>query len=591
MGRIFQNLSAVISFSMILVIAGDFYSSLLASEDDSISKISRSLLYSQSYAKRDAIVKAWIFFNEISESIRSAKNETSISMRAVRRIQTRTSLQEALYSFKEVPDNYIEILKPLVVKIRFESRYFDAISVEAHFDKLLVISNYHFVRSIEPVISFKRGGEFATKDNPGLFSGVSTHSGNPLFGKYGASLGQLDMIEAAQLLECGYNGSGVKRGHAPVLVCLLDSGFDLSHEAFKEINIIAERDFIQNDSITANEPGDTIVQDEHGTIVLGTLAGYHEGDLIGPAWGADFILAKTENLKFEKQIEEDTWIKGLEWADSAGADIVSSSLGYSDWYIKEDFDGETALCTRAADLAASRGIVIVNAMGNNGWMGATTLIAPADADSIIAVGSVDKYQMIAWSSSHGPTADGRIKPEVVAQGVGVHTVDPGTSDGYAQFSGTSLATPLVAGLCAQLLDLNPALSIMELRNVLMSTATRNENPDNSYGYGIVQGLKASGLESSEYSENATITGFGPNPFSIYIHFELFLPDWVDVSVRVFDCRGALVRTLVDEAMLKLSWEIEWDGRNDEGKKLSAGIYLLSICYGDLRETRKVVFIP
>ncbi len=589
MNRILQNLSTTILLFLIFVsVFSDSYST---SKIRSTDKISKNLLSLQSSSNPDRTVKAWIFFNEDTKSNRVTGNKGMISKRAVRRLRIRTSLPDLQHNLKTVPENYIEILKPHIAKVRFRSKYFQAVSVEVSLDKLQAISNYHFVRSIELVASFNREDEFGSKDHSKLSGGDLFYASDPLFGKYGASLGQLDMIEAAQLLELGFNGSGKEMGNLPVLICLLDSGFNLSHEAFSGIEIIAERDFIQNDSNTANEPGDTVVQDRHGTMVLGVLAGYHEGDLIGPAWGAEYLLAKTENLKFEKQIEEDTWIKGLEWADSAGADIVSSSLGYSDWYTKEEFDGETALCTRAADSAASRGIVVVNAIGNNGSMGDTTLIAPADADSIIAVGSVDRYRTIAWSSSRGPTADGRIKPEVVAQGDGVHTVDPEENNKYAQFSGTSFAAPLVAGLCAQLLDLNPAFSPMELRNVLISTATKSNSPDNSYGYGIAQGLKASGIQNPVYLESVTVLTFGPNPFSSEIDFEIFFPYWVDVSVSVFDCKGALVRLLADETILKLSWKIVWDGRDDDGRRVSAGIYFISIRYGDLRETRKIVFIP
>ncbi len=589
MNRIFRNLSTVILLFLIFVsFFSDSYSTSKISCSD---KISKNLLSLRSNSTPDSTVKAWIFFNKDKKTIRDTDNKALISKRAARRLRIRTSLPELQYNLKTVPENFIEILKPHIGKVRFRSKYFNAVSVEVRIDQLQVISNYHFVRSIELVNSFNREDGFRSKGHLKLNGGGLSYLSDPLFGKYGASLGQLDMIEAAQLLELGFNGSGKKMGHLPVLICLLDSGFNLSHEAFSEIKIVAERDFIQNDSNTANEPGDTVVQDRHGTMVLGVLAGYHEGDLIGPAWGAEYILAKTENLKFEKQIEEDTWIKGLEWADSVGADIVSSSLGYTDWYAKEDFDGETALCTRAADSAASRGIIIINAMGNNGSMGDTTLIAPADADSIIAVGSVDRYRTIAWSSSRGPTADGRIKPEVVAQGEGVHTVDPEENGKYAQFSGTSFAAPLIAGLCAQLLDLNPAFSAMELRNALISTATKSNSPDNSYGYGIAQGLKASGLQSPEYFESVTVLDFGPNPFSSEIYLEIFFPYWMDVSVSVFDCKGALVRLLADETILKLSWKIVWDGRDNDGRKVSAGIYFISIRYGDLRETRKVVFIP
>jgi len=237
----------------------------------------------------------------------------------------------------------------------------------------------------------------------------------------------------------------------------------------------------------------------HGTAVFSTVGGFVDDVLVGSAYGAQFALAKTEIKAEEIQIEEDYWVAGVEWADSVGADVVSSSLGYTEWddgtgYTYEDMDGNTTFCTRAADLAVSKGVVVLNAAGNERgpWPAWNYIIAPADGDSVIAVGAVDLEGDIASFSSAGPTYDGRIKPDVVACGVGTYCVT--SSGGYDRLNGTSLSTPLAAGVCALLLEANPEWNPIQVREALWRTASQADNPDNLMGYGIVNAAKASGFD-------------------------------------------------------------------------------------------------
>lgn len=275
-----------------------------------------------------------------------------------------------------------------------------------------------------------------------------------------------------------------------MLLCMLDTGFYRHHEALNHLRILAEWDFVHGDSITENQPGqDSLNQDEHGTITLSTVGGFKEGNLIGPAYGALFALAKTEWVPSETQIEEDWWTQGIEWADSLGAEVVSSSLGYTDWYTYEWMNGDSCVTTIAADIAASKGIVVCNAMGNQGnYQG--SIIAPADADSILAVGAVDSSGNLAGFSSIGPTYDGRTKPEVVAQGAATYCVWPYDSTSYLRASGTSLSTPLIAGVAALVRDAHPEWSAMKVREALLMSASQARSPDNHKGWGIPNALRA-----------------------------------------------------------------------------------------------------
>jgi len=554
------------------------------------SKIDSSILDLMRSDPKTGTVKVWIFLEDNPSSQESFQNRP-VPKRALHRMRRRSSLQESEYRLNPPSEDHIRIINNLVEKIRYRSGYLNAVCAEVEAEDIFTISELSFVRRIKPHIVFRRK-KIPECDSEYQGKGKERDYGSdPLYGKYGESLGQLDMIEAAQLLEMGYNGSGEKNGQDPVVIAVLDTGFDLNHDALSRIDLLAERDFIQDDSVTFNQDGDFELQDRHGTAVLGALAGYREGELIGPAWGAEYLLAKTEIVDDEIILEEEMWVKGIEWADTMGADIVTSSLGYTKWYTKEDFDGKTALTTIVAAKAASRGVLLVNAMGNYGYLGSTSLIAPADADSIISVGSVDASGTIAWNSSRGPTADGRIKPEIAAQGVGVYTVEPSSVFQYSRFSGTSMATPLIAGLCAQLLDVDSRLDPMGVREAIISTGTMSENPDNIYGYGIARGLRAAGLEASEDPDYSIFSRIGPNPFMDEIEFTLYFPDWQNVSICVFDCRGALIRRLARDRVLKYEWKVTWNGRDDNGRRVPAGIYFMSVVHGGERASRKLVFMP
>jgi subtilisin family serine protease len=412
---------------------------------------------------------------------------------------------------------------------------------------------------------------------------------SPFFGRYGESAGQLAMIDAIDLLEAGYNGSGPEGGD-PLLIGVLDTGFRLDHDALSHVDVHQQYDFVNLDGTTSNEAGDHPDQDRHGTLVLGVIAGYHEGDLIGPAWGARYLLAKTEIVGQEIHIEEDNWIAGLEWCDSIGADIVTSSLGYIDWYSIVHLDGNTALCTRAADIAGSRGIVVCNAAGNYGYRGATSLIAPADGDSVLAIGGVGSDGTLWSSSSRGPTADGRIKPDLVAQGSGVSSVVVGDPAGYGKYSGTSFATPLVAGLCAQLLEIHPDWAPMQLRDSLFAHAELDGVPNNDYGYGIPKGFRTSGLEPPAQSGAVAFSDGYPNPFSESIRFDIVSEEILFADVNVYDSGGRLVRTLMDGQPLVIGGTLVWDGRNNEGTEVSSGVYFVDFRTDLLRKVVKVVRI-
>jgi hypothetical protein len=256
---------------------------------------------------------------------------------------------------------------------------------------------------------------------------------------------------------------------------------------------------------------------------MSALAGLKEGMLVGPAFNAALYLAKTEVNGSETPVEEDYWAEGIEWLESRGVSVASSSLAYSMWddstgysWANGDFDGQTAVTTRAAARAARLGMVVVTAMGNEGNTPGT-LLAPSDADSIISVGSITMDNVVSSFSSNGPTNDGRIKPDIVTPGSGVRCATTAGPSSYTRATGTSLATPLAAGVATLVRSARPELTPLEVREALRATADNAGAPDNSRGWGKVDAWRALLYHGMVISTNPKVLWDGvENRIAVYV---------------------------------------------------------------------------
>lgn len=308
----------------------------------------------------------------------------------------------------------------------------------------------------------------------------------PMDAKGGYSPGftatQIQMLGLERLHQNGYNGRGV-------LISMMDNGFHnadqnpyLAH-LFQGNRIVATWDFVHGNAEVFDE-GD------HGAMTLSILGAWSESNadpknwFVGTGHGASFILCHTEDNAGENHQEEDNWARAMEYADSIGADLFSTSLGYRDFDNGDDYgyaglDGNTTIITRAADLAASKGIVVMNAAGNNGN---NKMLAPSDGDSVISVGAVNTSRVIANFSSRGPSYDQRIKPDISAMGEGTSYVS--INGILSQGNGTSFSCPVAAGMVACLLQSAPNTGNMQLYDALIRSADRYATPDSLYGYGI-----------------------------------------------------------------------------------------------------------
>ena len=422
-------------------------------------------------------------------NLSSLAQSINIDTRAIER-RRKVLPPDSLISVADFPiaEEYIQRIERLSVNIVSSSRWRNAVSALLDSSEVEAIRALPFVAKIYPVVRWK----YVNKEGQLPFlKTIRTSSTKAQYGlQYGESLNQVEMIDVPKVHDIWVDGTGV-------LVGMNDNGFRWRvHEAMKNMKIIREFDFMFRDSLTENDSKDTPGQDGHGTLTLSTLGGFKEGVLVGPAFNASFELAKTEVNSSETQIEEDYWQEGVEWHERNGADVVSSSLGYNSFdsgrsysYSNGDFNGRTAVTSIAAARAARMGVVVVNSMGNEGNI-LGSIIAPADADSIISAGAVRSDSGLAGFSSIGPTNDGRIKPDVCALGVQVFCATRDDTASYTRASGTSLSCPLISGVSSLVLSARAELTPLQVREAIRNTASQATAPDNRKGWGIVNAWDA-----------------------------------------------------------------------------------------------------
>ncbi|MBN2480928.1 MAG: S8 family serine peptidase [Bacteroidales bacterium] len=438
-----------------------------------------------------------------------------------------------VYSDIPVSPAYIDSIRNTGVTIHNVSRWFNAVTFKtSDVEALSRIMNMSFVKRV-----LKSAPRQKSVTIPEIIYAKSVSNEHPAL-DYGLSLLQTAIHHGTVLHENGFTGEGIH-------IAVIDNGFFKVNElpVFSGLwtngQILGARDF-------ANRNSDIFEEESHGMKVLSIIGGILPGMLRGTATGASFWLLRSEDSGSEYIVEEDNWISAAEFADSAGVDIINTSLGYTtfddllqDHTIRE-IDGNSTRISRAADVAASKGMLVIISAGNQGQTSWKYISSPADADSILSVGAIDGSGRIAPFSGRGPSSDGRIKPEVVAVGKGTYYAGP--DGGLWQGDGTSFSAPVVSGLAACLWQANPDASAMEIRGAILRSSHLYSVPDTTYGYGIPDFnladllLKADNA-SWELSERIIVF---PNPFrdEIFIFFETTLHSGVEIDL--FDLSGKAV---------------------------------------------------
>jgi serine protease AprX len=467
-----------------------------------------------------------------------------------------------------VTQAYIDSVRATGATILTVSKWFNAVTIKATDDSVLrKIGKLTFVKK-KPVLKTLSLANHKT----GITGGIQETTADPEY-DYGVS-GWQTIIHNGQLLHNqGYTGRGMT-------IAVIDAGFYHVDqlEAFSSLwengQIRGTHDFVVAGSNVFNGHS-------HGMVVLSIIGGNLPGELIGTAPDAGFWLLRSEDTGSEFLIEEDNWTAAAEFADSAGADIINSSLGYSEFddpgmnHTYTDMDGNTSRISRAADIAASKGMLVVVSAGNQGAKGWYYISAPADADSVLAIGAIDANGTIADFSSRGPSSDLRIKPDVVAIGKGTWMAD--FVSGIRQGNGTSLSAPVITGLSACLWQSVPGASAMQVLAAIKESSDRFTQPDDDYGYGIPDFSLAHVLLKRQISGSTaglSIIAF-PNPFRSEL--QVLFPSPVDepVEVSLVDVSGRIV--------LHIQYPM-FKGRNhitiDSGlSDLYKGVYTLKISTG------------
>jgi subtilisin family serine protease len=302
---------------------------------------------------------------------------------------------------------------------------------------------------------------------------------------YGMAREQIEMLGGVKMHEAGFTGNGM-------VIAILDGGFQNFHRipALQHARVLGIHDFVNPDSDQSTEfpGGKPFHQIDHGTKVFSAIASKAPEVIMGTAPDAAFWLLRSEVHEIEQPIEEDYWIMAAEFADSVGADVLNSSLGYYDFdeplpdYRLRDLDGQTAHVSRAASMLASKGIILCNSAGNSGMGQWKKIGVPADAHNILTVGAVDREGKLAAFSSVGPSQDGRIKPDIVARGSNTTLISGrGT---LVHDMGTSFSTPVICGMVTCLWQALPHFSAMQIMDIIRNSANQHDAPNNIYGYGL-----------------------------------------------------------------------------------------------------------
>ncbi|MGB0838581.1 MAG: S8 family serine peptidase [Chitinophagales bacterium] len=512
---------------------------------------------------------------------------TFLSQRAIERRKT----QDINLSQSDLPVNtsYIEGVARVGAKVRFSSRWFNAIVVEIAAEgkekQLEALTALFYVQEVLPLSQSKR--ERKKRNKP--LQGFSIQQNSQMVTEadavfYGSTFRQINMLAGDFLHANGYTGEGMH-------VAIIDAGFKNADE-LPVFDALRERgklhtgyDFVEGDEDVFD------VGSTHGTHVFSIMAGNLPGTYVGSAPDADYWLFRTEDASSENLVEEFYWIAAAEFADSVGVDVINTSLGYTTFddpsmnHSYSDLDGNTTYITRAADLAAAKGILVVSSAGNQGNKPWKHITAPADGDSVLTIGAVDSMQTYSSFSSLGPTSDGQIKPDIVGQGTA--TAYARYTGSYSVGNGTSYASPLVAGLATCLWQANPDRSNMDIIQAIQKSANQYENPDEFVGYGVPNFYTANLIVAEDPIvdfDEQTIAFAYPNPAMDMINVYYYSVEEEMVRMELFDAFGRLLMGNETKVLKDAPYRFQFP----YWEMLNNGLYFLRIASPSQQKVLQVI---
>ena len=482
------------------------------------------------WAQNDTAAYYWVQFKYKGSSSYSLSNpEAYLSSKSIAR---RKKYQLTIDSV-DLPVNpaYINLVQSKGVKVIKKSKWLNGVVItKADSLELLSIYNLPFVAQSIKISPLRKAKSYTRSELK------ETTKISPDIIDYGESIKQITQLKLDCLHQLNFQGQNMT-------IAVLDAGFYNVDKlaAFQTLRdrggIKGTMDYVDMDQMLYDNSS------THGTMVLSCMASYLPGALVGTAPAADYYLVRTENSGTEFIIEEYNWAMGAEYADSVGADIINSSLGYTTFddpaqdHSYEDMNGATCPSTRAADIAAGRGILVVNSAGNSGAGSWHYIGAPADGDSVLAVGAVDTLGNAVGFSSYGPSSDNQIKPDVSARGLNAWVI---TSQGEVmKANGTSFASPIMAGAAACLWQSLPDKSNMQIMQLLREKSNHYLTPDDRIGYGIPDLCNAywESTAPAIVVETTDTPQLIPNPVDQSITIVYHSSKYENIHIELFDTAG------------------------------------------------------
>lgn len=483
------------------------------------------LLSSAMFAQEE---DAWVYFNAKPNA--QTYLATPLDMLSQRSLDRRTNQNIAL-STTDAPieKTYVSQVKLSAgITIMAKSKWLNALHIRGSQANITALKNLAFVDKV--VFADKTLNTTSKKAQNNKTAQTKDKFKTAVNYAYGTSANQIQMLNGQVLHQQNYTGSGK-------IIAVLDAGFPGVDTAQPFQNLISNNRILGGyDFVSRND--NFYTGDDHGTMVLSTMGGYKENSLVGTAPDASYYLFITENDASENPVEESLWVEAAEKADSLGVDIITTSLGYFEFdnpnysHTYSDMNGTTNFISRGAEMAFNKGIIVVASAGNEGNTAEPHIGAPADAVSVITVGSVTASKVRSSFSSIGPSFDNRIKPDVMAQGTAAVVSD--TSGSIVTINGTSFSCPIMAGMIACLWQAFPSKTNQEIRQMLLESSDRYSAPTNTYGYGIPNFGTTLGVENFE----VPVFSMYPNPVQTTVSFSF--PYQSTASVAIYSVLGQKV---------------------------------------------------
>jgi hypothetical protein len=496
---------------------------------------------------------AWVYFSNKPDSDSFFANPSDfLTQRSLnRRVQQNIPLDS-----RDVPvsQNYIDQIENSDgISVLAKSRWFNAVHVRGSIEAINALEQFSFVSEID----FANNALNAAGRTVQQLHLQKNQTALNDF-TYGLSSTQIQQINGQTVHQANYTGSSK-------WIAVLDSGFPgvLTASPFQRL--------LNNNKILGTYNYVTRTEDvnnssNHGTLVLSTMGGFIEDQYVGTAPDASYFLFVTEDVASENPVEESYWVEAAEEADRLGVDIINTSLGYFQYdnpaysYTFQDMNGETAFISRGANIAFSRGMLVVVSAGNSGGSATPNIMAPADASLALSIGAVDSQGNLAGFSSVGPTADNRIKPDLVARGVSAAVIT--NTGNVVGANGTSFSAPIISGMLACLWEAYPNFSNTQIVELVKDSASTALNPQNTIGYGIPDFGLALQTPLSNTSILKTDAQFYPNPFSA--HFSVSTAGAsADLEIYSIDGRLVFKTAVMDQIQIDAS---TW----------SSGVYIYKI---------------